>query len=327
MGLSADDLVDRRNMRRKLSFWRILTLVTLVLAIFAIVASLGGFWVNSARQDHIARIKIYGMILSDKPLLDLIDQIKDEDQVKAVIVDISSRGGTTIGGEEIFEKLLELGKKKPVVAKIGTLAASAGYMIAAASDHIVARRSSIVGSIGVIFQAPNFDGLLEKLGVEITEIKSAPLKAEPSPFHPVTPEAEAMMKALIDDSYRWFVDLVAERRNFSPQKARRLADGRVFTGAQALENGLVDAIGGEDAALDWLIQSRKIDAGLEIITRKPERPGGSILAGDIGVGAAVFAWLAGRFGLGADIETPLMHRLHKLSASGLISRYGEPEGQ
>ena len=163
-----------------------------------------------------------------------------------------------------------MAEKKPVAAQVGTLAASAGYMIAAGTDHIVARRTSIVGSIGVIFQYVNAEKLLDTVGVEVNAIKSAPLKAEPSPFGPPPPGAEDMIRRLVMDTYDWFVGLVAERRGIPPEEARRLADGSIFTGQQGLGLKLVDEIGGEEAVRRWLEAEKKIPAGLKFVDRKPE---------------------------------------------------------
>ena len=160
----------------------------------------------------------------------------------------------------------------PVVTSVKTLAASAGYMIAAGSDHIIARRTSIVGSIGVIFQYPQASQLLEKIGVSIEEIKSSPLKAEPSPFHIPPPEAEVVIKELITDTYNWFVDLVAERRSMSREEALVLSDGRVFSGDRGLKNKLIDALGGETAAKEWLISEKGLDKDLEVKDWKPFDP-------------------------------------------------------
>ena len=136
-----------------------------------------------------------------------------------------------------------LAAEKPVVAQVGTLAASAGYMIASATDHIVARKSSIVGSIGVLIQFPDVTGLMDKLGVKLEEVKSSPLKAEPSPFNPTTDEERAMVRKLILDSYDWFVGIVDERRPLNRAEVMALADGSIFTGRQALSNKLIDALG------------------------------------------------------------------------------------
>src|SRR5690606_398257 len=137
---------------------------------------------------HIAMVKVEGTITEDEDLLDRLERIRKSPSVKALILNIDSPGGTTVGGEATFDAVRKVAAVKPVVAQVGTLAASAGYMIASAADHIVARQTSIVGSIGVLIQYPDITGLMDKLGVKLEEVKSAPLKAEPSPFNPTTEE-------------------------------------------------------------------------------------------------------------------------------------------
>src|SRR5690606_29835477 len=154
--------------------------------------------------------------------------------------------------ERIYQAIRAVAEKKPVVSDIRTLAASAGYMIATAGDTIIAGDNSITGSIGVIFQYPQIAELMDKLGISLAELKSTPLKAEPSPFHPPSEAAQQMIRSMILDSYDWFVDLVAERRKLSREEALRLADGSIFTGRQALQARLVDSLGGPEKIRDYL---------------------------------------------------------------------------
>ena len=321
--LSADEIVDRRRMKRRITFWRIAALLLLAAAIAAILWALGAFeGLRNQSSDHIARVNISGVITNDKPMLDLLEDLKEKDQVKAVILDISSPGGSTVGGEAIYEAVRALAEEKPVATSVGTLAASAGYMIASASDHIVARRSSIVGSIGVIFQYGQVSELLDKIGVEVNEIKSSPLKAEPSPFKPTSPEARAMIDRIVQDSYQWFVDLVADRRGFTPLKARQLADGSIFTGAQGLENGLIDEIGDEETAKAWLVAEKGLSEDLEIYTWKPERDGDFYPSNPAGKAASALRWLAVQLGLAAP-AAPLQELYEvlpeRLFLDGLVS--------
>ena len=263
--MDADAIIDRRRLRRKLGFWRTGTLLILLALVGA-----GVYWSmpNVSSKDHIARIEITGLIQEDDDLIKLIDDVAKSAAAKALVVTISSPGGTTYGGERIYKALLRVGETKPVVADVRTLAASAGYMIAASTDHIVAGESSIVGSIGVIFQYPQVQELLDKVGVSVEAIKSAPLKAEPSPFHDASPAAREMIRSLVLDSYDWFVDMVAERRDMERSRALALADGSIFTGRQGLANGLVDALGGE-AEIRAYLEEQGIGAGLEIVEWKP----------------------------------------------------------
>lgn len=267
----ADDIIDRRRLRRKLTFWRVAALIVAALAI----AGAASFAMRDSLSvaDQIARVRIEGTITENEELLKRLKRIGEAAHVKGVIVTVDSPGGTTAGGEAIYEAVRKLAGEKPVVAQVGTLAASAGYMIASAADHIVARQSSIVGSIGVLVQFPDVTGLMDMVGVKLEGVKSSPLKAEPSPFTPTTEEERAMLRALVMDSYDWFVGLVEERRPLSRAEVLAVADGSIFTGRQALERKLVDSLGGEEKAIEWLA-SRGVDDKLDVIEWKPEPRGG-----------------------------------------------------
>ena len=267
MSNPTESLFEWRRLRRKITFWRGATFVILALAIIG-----GGVSLAMKGQDkntpHIAKIRVEGLITENEELIGRIKDAGDNDAVHALILSIDSSGGTTVGGEAIFEDVRAAAEQKPVVSQVGTLAASAGYLIAAGSDHIVARQTSIIGSIGVIVQFPNFTGLLDKMGVQFDAVKSSPLKAEPSMFNATTPEEKAVLQNMIDDSYDWFVDLVTDRRPLSRAEVETLATGAVFTGRQALKNKLIDANGGQDVALAWL-ETKDVDIGLDVLEWAP----------------------------------------------------------
>ena len=293
--MTADAMIDRRRLRRKVTFWRV---VAFVIALVAIVSA--ALWQtefsDSTKKPHIAKVRIEGTITEDEELLERLKDIAESDAAKGVLLAIDSPGGTTAGGEAIYEAVRKIAETKPVVAQVGTLAASAGYMIASASDHIVARQSSIVGSIGVIVQYPNVTELLKNIGVTVEDIKSAPLKAEPSPFNPTNEEERAMMERMVRDSFNWFVDLVTERRPLERGEVLALADGSVFTGRQGLKNKLVDELGGEKEAIAWL-ESKDIDKDLEVIEwRKPEQVDLLSLQSIAGLAAARLFGLQGNAG-------------------------------
>ncbi len=309
MALRADDLIDRRRLRRKLTFWRIAA----ILIAAAAIAVGTTFLMGGIATDHIAKVRIEGTITEDEDLLDTIEQIGKSARVRGVILAIDSPGGTTAGGEAIFEAVRRLAERKPVVAQVGTLAASAGYMIASAADHIVARQSSIVGSIGVLVQFPDVTGLLDKLGVRVEAVKSSPLKAEPSPFNPTTDEERAMLRAMILDSYDWFIGLVEERRPLDRAEVSALADGSVFTGRQALARKLVDQLGGEPEAIGWLA-GKGVGAELEVIEWKPDR--GRFLLFPEAVARAAAGYL-GVAGSGAEILRQI--GAERLFLDGLLS--------
>jgi protease-4 len=291
MPTRADDIIDRRRLRRSLTFWRLAVLLILAAAIAAAANWYWGENYGGTARDHIARIRIEGTITEDDRMLDLLKKVGETASVRGVILTVDSPGGTTAGGEAIYEAVRKLAGTKPVVAQVGTLAASAGYMIASAADHIVARQSSIVGSIGVLFQYPDVTGLMDKIGVKLEGVKSAPLKAEPSPFNPTTEEERTMIRNLVMDSFDWFVGLVGERRGMTRDQVLALADGTIFTGRQALQRKLVDELGGVEAAQAWL-ETKDVPKGLEVVEWKPRRDGGSWLLGRAAVNA-----LAGWLGL------------------------------
>lgn len=318
MATRADDLIDRRRLRRKLGFWRVAAIAIAAVALASAAWLLRGDLAAPA-TDHVAKLKIEGTITEDEDLLERLEDIRQSASVKGVILAIDSPGGTTAGGEAIFEAVRRLAAEKPVVAQVGTLAASAGYMIASASDHIVARQSSIVGSIGVLVQFPNFTGLMQRLGIALDEIKSTPLKAEPSPFNPTTEEERAMIRALVMDSYDWFVGLVDERRPLSRAEVLALADGSIFTGRQALQRKLVDELGGEREALAWL-GTKGIDTELEVIEWRPRDEGtGWLFAEALGRAAGGL--------LGFESDASLLSQLgaDRMFLDGLVSVW-HPDG-
>ena len=254
MSLDADYVVERRRLKRRLTFWRVLGVVALVAAV---VAAAGRFDLRR-QQDHVAQIAIGGLILDDPARDEAMKEVADDDKVKALLVKIDSPGGTYVGGEALYESLRQVGEKKPVVAIMGTTATSAGYMSALGSDHIVARSSTLTGSIGVILQTADVTELLDKIGIKSVVVKSGPLKAQPNPLEKFLPAARKATEAIIADYFDMFVTLVAERRSLSREQVLKLADGRVFSGRQAKKAGLVDALGAEPEARKWLSETHKI---------------------------------------------------------------------
>jgi protease-4 len=208
---------------------------------------------------QISRVTIQGLILGDHERTEALDRLARSHNTRAVIVHIDSPGGTTAGSEELHQALRRVAARKPTVVVVDGLAASGGYMAAMAADHIVAQNSSLVGSIGVLFQYPNLSDLMSKIGVTYETIKSSPLKAAPNGLEPTTPAARAAVEALVVDSYAWFKDIVRDRRKLEGEDLDRVADGRVFTGRQAIALKLADEIGREQEAVDWLAKSNNID--------------------------------------------------------------------
>ena len=314
MALRADDLIDRRRLRRKLTFWRVAAIAILALGLVAIASWFYGDEFSGATVDHIAKVRIEGTITEDEELIKRLETIRKSDKVKGVILSIDSPGGTTVGGETIYEEVRKLAADKPVVAEVGTLAASAGYMIASAADHIVAHKSSIVGSIGVLIQYPDVSGMMDKLGIKLEEVKSSPLKAAPSPFKPTNDDERAMVRKLILDSYDWFVGIVAERRKMTHEQALALADGSIFTGRQGVANGLIDGVGGETEAINWLA-TKGVDAKLKVVEWKNEEKRGGFL-----FSKSMLRTITSALGL-PDYSGDVIHELgaDRLFLDGLVS--------
>ncbi|MDH6264991.1 protease-4 [Rhizobium sp. SG_E_25_P2] len=313
--MDASQILERRSLRRKLGRWRIFAFLFLALL-------LGFAWTVWQEEDgaaptgraHIARVSIGGVITDDLELIERLDAIAENDAVKGLIVSLNSPGGTTYGGEVIYKAIRRVAAKKPVVTDIRTLAASAAYMIAIAGDHIVAGETSLTGSIGVIFQYGQIKPLLDKLGVSLEEIKSAPLKAEPSPFHAPPPESLAAIRGTVMDSFDWFATLVSERRKLSREETLKLADGRIFTGRQAKQAKLVDALGGEAEIRDFF-EAKKVAVDLPIVEWTARKE-----TSLFGVGAMA-RQLLGMVGLDWALELKSFGKLSndKMLLDGLVS--------
>ncbi|NQU58267.1 MAG: signal peptide peptidase SppA [Rhodospirillales bacterium] len=269
MSLDADYVVERQRLKRRLLLWRILALVIIGGVALSTLTDIE----NIADGDHIARLNVNGILIEDLDREQSLSALKDDEGVLALIVRIDSPGGTIVGGESLYHQLRAVAERKPVVAVMGSMATSAGYMIALGTDHLLAREGSLTGSIGVLMQTANITGLLEKIGVKPDTIKSGPFKAQPNPLEVTTPEARQAIKDVVMDMYAMFVEMVAERRKMDLETAKTLADGRVYSGRQALANGLIDAIGSESEAIDWLEKTRNIPSGLGVRNVVIERPG------------------------------------------------------
>ncbi|WP_026380581.1 signal peptide peptidase SppA [Afifella pfennigii] len=308
--MDAEDLIERRRLRRRASFWRVTAFVVAIVAIIAIVGSAG--WLGGSGAQ-VARISVDGFIPTRPDAVETLKKAARSKSVKAIIVRIDSPGGAATGGEALYRAVREAAEKKPVVALIDGLGASAAYMTAIGAEHIVARETAITGSIGVIFQFATLEELLGKIGIDYVEVKSTPLKGEPTPFEEPSPEAIAMVQGVIDSSYDWFVGLVAERRELQAGQARSLADGRIFTGRQAADNGLVDEVGDEDTARAWLESAHSISTDLPAKDWKKN----NYDFGDFT--AATLAFLLQAFGVDERISSVLIQIPERLAVDGLVS--------
>jgi protease-4 len=263
MSLDSDVIVDRRRLRRKLTFWRVLAVVIAIAAIGVVGTLVSRGRAGFTTTGSIARVTIEGIIRSDQDRVEALERL-EKSKADAVIVRINSPGGTTAGSEQLYDSLMRLKVKKPLVVVVDGLAASGGYITAIAADHIIAQQTSLVGSIGVLFQFPNFSEVLKTIGVKVEEVKSSPLKAAPNGFEPTSPEARDALDALVKDSYAWFKGIVKERRGMDDAQLEKVADGRVFTGRQAVDLKLIDQLGDEKTAVTWLVENKGVAKDLPV---------------------------------------------------------------
>jgi protease-4 len=305
MPVDAEMIADRRRLRRKVSFWRVVTFVALIAAVLAIGLTVAGRSPFREGQQQIARIEVSGFIAGSQRMSDLFKRVGDAASVSGVVISINSPGGTTTGSEELYRGIRQLADKKPLVAFVDGTAASGAYITALAADYIVARETSLVGSIGVLFQYPDASALLGTLGVKVEEIKSAPLKAEPSPFHPTSPEARAALQSVVNDTYDWFKRLVADRRHMNEGELGTVSTGQVFSGRQGVPLKLVDQLGSERDAIAWLEREKGVKADLPVRAWRPRGDGspfGLWTAAAFGADLMGFAEVASKLRHGAIIE-------------------------
>jgi protease IV len=270
MVLDAVSVTDRRRLKRRLTAWRIAAVLFALLFFGALLVGGNNLPDSAGLLPHIARITVSGIITDDRKMIELIDKVGKSSQVKAVIIDINSPGGTTTGGEAMYDAIRRLAEKKPVVAVCGTLATSAAYIVALATDRIFVYGNTITGSVGVIFQWADVTELLKTLGVKVEEVRSGPLKAMPSPFEPADEKTLALSEQMVQEAKTWFVNLVSERRKIDPAGVPGLTDGRIYSGRQAVDLKLVDQIGDERDAKSWLSKERNVSSGLKIVDWKPK---------------------------------------------------------
>lgn len=269
MSLETEAVLDRRALRRRVGYWRSAFILLSVFGIGILAYAMSGS--EFARPRHIARVSIEGLITDDRRQLQMLDRLAKSKNVAGVLLSINSGGGTTTGGEALFDAIRSVAKAKPVVAQFGTVAASAAYICGLSADHIVARGNSITGSVGVIFQWPEFSGLLDKVGVKVNEIKSGPLKAEPGLFAPISNGGRQVAEQMVAESQQWFLGLVKSRRGVDTAVIPGLEQGRVFSGREALTYKLVDEIGGEAEAIRWLESQPGFPPKLRVIDWVPRK--------------------------------------------------------
>src|SRR6201986_2981268 len=317
MSLDSDVIVDRRRLRRKLTFWRLLAVAIAIAAIGVVATLVSRGRAGFATTGSIARVNIEGIIRSDQERVEALERL-EKSRADAVIVHINSPGGTTAGSEQLYDSLMRLKAKKPLVVVVEGLAASGGYITAIAADHIIAQKTSLVGSIGVLFQFPNFSEVLKTIGVKVEEVKSSPLKAAPNGFEPTSPQARDALDALVKDSYAWFKDLVKTRRGMDDDQLAKVADGRVFTGRQAVDLKLIDQLGDEKAAIAWLEAEKGVKKDLPVRDYKLSPRFGDLTF--LRTAASVTLEALGLTSIAHQIEQAgVVHAVDRLSLDGMLA--------
>lgn len=274
--ISPEYLIERKKTKSQLLKWKFAALIAVIFCVFLLAENSGdeSTSVSSAVSGgggYVASIEINEIILEDLNKLEKLSDIAEDDRIKAVIVHINSPGGSAVGSELIYEAFRKISQKKPIVSVMGTVAASGGYMIALGTDYIFCQNSTITGSIGVLMQMAEFTELAEYWGIKLETFKSNELKAAPNPLEKVSPKVRQVTMETVYDTNDFFLELVAKHRKMNPRMVEELADGRIYTGRQALKNNLVDEIGFQDDALMWLQEERGIDSKLKVRKYKIKR--------------------------------------------------------
>lgn len=273
MNISPDYLIERKRNKRRLAWWKITSLL-LVLVIVFIIGNRAGegrdipFLPKDARGDYIASILLEEIIYDDLARVKKLEKIAEDKNIKAVIVHINSPGGSVVGSEMLYNSFRKIAEKKPVVAVMDSLAASGGYLVALGADYIVAHNGTITGSIGVLMEMAEVTELAERVGIKFNNFKSSPLKANPGFTEKLTKEAEKAVMDNVYDVYDYFTGLVAKRRNLDLSFVRKIADGRIYSAKLAMQYKLIDEIGSEDSAIKWLQEKRDIPENLKVLAVK-----------------------------------------------------------
>jgi len=266
MSITPDYLIERKQIKSSLLIWKLAAIILIAIVLLLVGKDFAPKDVLpiSGNEDYIASVLIDEIILEDEKRDKKLKKIIDDSHIKALIVNVNSPGGTVVGSEKIYNILRKISEKKPVVIVMGTMAASGGYLISLGGDYIVSHNGTITGSIGVILQTAEVTELAQKLGIKFNNFKSGELKAAPNPTEKLTEAMRVAIMENVEDTYNFFLELVSERRKMPLEEVKKLADGRVYSGRQALKLKLVDSVGSEDTALKWLQEVKKINANLTV---------------------------------------------------------------
>ena len=256
-------------------------IILFLVALMGISAILALLQKEVPLRERVALIRIEGPIFDSKRITEEIKGYVKDKSIKAIILRIDSPGGGVAMSQEIYEAVKEAVAQKPVVVSMGSVAASGGYYIASRASRIIANPGTITGSIGVIMKVPNIKGLMDKLGIETEVIKSGRHKDMASVFRGIGKEERIILQEVMDDVHEQFIEAVSEGRGMPIEDVRKIADGRIFSGRQAIEAGLVDELGGLDHAIRVAAEMAGIEGDPEVITTKERHFIFDLLRGNI----------------------------------------------
>ena len=262
MSLDWQILEENKKKSFRKGLWRGIFISIILVAIFFLLSNFNNL---SSNFPHIARISISGIIYDNIKLVETINNLSKNENVKSVFVKINSPGGTVVGSESLYVAIDRLSHIKPVISLMGEVATSGGYIVALASNHILARQNTLTGSIGVIIEYQNFSELSNKIGISIDSIKSGKIKGGQNPLSPFDPLVKNNDQKLVDYSFDWFISLIKNNRNVDPNVIDLVSDGRTLTGGMAMDLGLIDGIGSEKEALEYLETNYPSIKGLKVI--------------------------------------------------------------
>ncbi|MBE7729345.1 signal peptide peptidase SppA [Komagataeibacter sp. FXV3] len=263
MDTDPDMLLHATSLRRRLLVWRGGAVAFFVLACIVATWRAGGGFVGHA--PHLVHLKLEGIIPSDEhENVEALRKAADDASVRGLVLEVNSPGGAVTGGEVLHDAVAAFARRKPVVVSMGGVAASAGYMVSVPASRIFANRSTLTGSIGVILESPDVSGLLDRVGVHVDQLVSGPMKGQPSMVQPLSPEGREMLQGVITDLYGFFVNVVAQDRHMPVERVKQLADGRPYTGQQAVPLGLVDQVGSMADARKWLIDNTHLPDDVQV---------------------------------------------------------------
>lgn len=266
-----DQAVSFMRLDKSRRRWR---LVAVVAVFFLLVTTLAlqSTSHHVTTSPHVAQIQVEGIITDDLYQQNILKGLQEDGNVKAVVVYIDSPGGTMVGGINLYQSLRQIAAEKPVVTVMGTVAASAGYMVAAAGDHVIANPGSITGSIGVLMPLVDATELANKIGVKSDEVTSGNLKTATSPFSKRSQAERDYLKQTVLNMQEVFMALILAQRDLPETSITIVSDGRILTGAAAKQLGLVDALGGLNTAQGWLFDTHQIPKNTPFIEVSSTRP-------------------------------------------------------